>query len=510
MAAEASTAARRIAAVLSWASAAYLLTRVVLYYLHIGKTQRHHVESASLVFVVLLIAFALTRAGRDQAAGTTPPADRILTRLAWCLAFVVGAVLLYWPVIFTGLFADDFVLLTAAQAGRFTVWSELFRPSVFVVWRALSAVAGDPGVPLHAANVILHGINGFLVCTIGRAARLPRWAAACAGVLFVSYPAAVEAVAWPSGIQDVLMTTCVLTVVAIAVSWRSGSVGAALGIVALLAGLLTKETAIAAPLILAALGFVPELRRPAWAAAVACGAVVAVFLAVRFSLLPLPSSFSSLPDRYAIKELLVRPFATLIVPFRADETLRHPALGILSVALVVLTLRSAASRTGGRDRAPALAFASACTILAAVAPVLTYFYVDADLFGSRYLYLALSGWVLLLATSASVLTKIGAVPLACLIAVWLPSARAHMTPWQDAAMLRDRILTAAAGASDASCAGWIVSGVPATLRGVPLFVNGFPEAARPSLGEPILMAPAQNADGPCRLTWTGSSWKRTP
>ena len=56
--------------------------------------------------------------------------------------------------------------------------------------------------------------------------------------------------------------------------------------------------------------------------------------------------------------------------------------------------------------------------------------------------------------------------------------------------------------------GWIVSGVPATLRGVPLFVNGFPEAARPSLGEPILMAPAQNADGRCRLTWSGEAFRR--
>ena len=57
--------------------------------------------------------------------------------------------------------------------------------------------------------------------------------------------------------------------------------------------------------------------------------------------------------RYAAKELLVRPFATLIVPFRADETLRHPALGLLSGAFVVLVLTFGAGRSGWRDHGAA-------------------------------------------------------------------------------------------------------------------------------------------------------------
>ena len=134
---------------------------------------------------------------------------------------------------------------------------------------------------------------------------------------------------------------------------------------------------------------------------------MAIFLVVRFSVLPLPAGYSPAASRYAVKELLVRPFATLIVPFRADETLRHPALGILSAAFVVLLLRSARRRDGWRDRAAARAAAATGIVLGAVAPVLAYFYVDPDLLGSRYLYLALTGWALLLATSANSLSSRG-------------------------------------------------------------------------------------------------------
>ena len=79
--------------------------------------------------------------------------------------------------------------------------------------------------------------------------------------------------------------------------------------------------------------------------------MVAIFLVVRFSVLPLPAGYSPAATRYAVKELLVRPFATLIVPFRAEETLSHPALGILSAAFVVLLLAFGAGRNGWRDRA---------------------------------------------------------------------------------------------------------------------------------------------------------------
>jgi hypothetical protein len=511
VAAGASTAARRVAASLYGASAAYVLLRVTLYYLQAAQTRRHHVEAASIVFVISLILYGLTAEAGAAVEAEQPPPERPRSRAVAALCFVAAAVLLYWPVLFSGLFADDFVLVEAARAGRFTVWSELFRPSIFVVWRALLAIAPEPSVALHATNAALHGVNGFLVYSLARAIGVLRAAAICAGVLFLCYPAAAEAVAWPSGIQDVLMSTCVLLALLVAVTPRGWAARLSWAAAALLAGLLTKETAIAAPALLLLLGLIRDVRKSAWVTAGGCAAVVAIFLVVRFSVLPLPRGYSPPPTRYAAKELLVRPFATLIVPFRVDETLRHPALGILSAGFVVLMLGGAAARHRWRDRSAARSVAAAGMVLGAVAPVLAYFYVDPDLLGSRYLYLALAGWVLLLANAASTLSPRAAVaiaPLVCVALLWIPSTRSHLALWNNAAILRERILGAAVSAADRNCAGWIVAGVPPTLDGVPLFVNGFPEAARPALGEPIHMAPAPRAPRQCQLTWTGEAFRR--
>ena len=501
------TAARRIAAAVCFSSAAYVLLRAALYYFQIGATRRHHVEAASIAFV-LAVAARMLSAERVGPRTNTP--GRSFPLLPG-LGFVGAALLLYWPALFTGLFADDFVLVDAARAGRFTVWSELFRPAIFVLWRSLLAIAPAPAVALHAANVVLHGVNAFLVSRLAAAIGLSRGASLCAGALFLSYPAAVEAVTWPSGVQDVLMTTFVLTVLVVSTASVSQAVRLSSACTALVVGLLTKETAIATPALLVILGLIAPIRRPALTTAGACAAIVGIFLLVRFSVLPLPADYSPAASRYAGKELLVRPFATLTVPFRADETLRYPVLGFLSAASVVLMLTFGAGRNGWRDPAAARAAAAAGMVLAAVAPVLTYFYVDPDLLGSRYVYLTLAGWVLLLATSASSLSSragLAMAPLLCLIAFWIPATRSHLGLWQNAATARERILGAAAAAADTRCSGWVVSGLPATLEGVPLFVNGFPDAARPWLGEPIYVAPPPQSDNLCQLRWTGNGFER--
>ena len=510
MAAAARTAAQRIAASACWASAGYLLLRIVVYYFHAGGTRRHHLEAAALIFVAALLIRVMSSGGIVASDGREPGADQPLHPLT-PLAFAAAAVVLYWPILFTGLFADDFVLLDAARAGRFTVWQELFRPALFVIWRGALALHPDPAVLLHAVNVVLHGINAFLVCRLARAIALPRLLALTAGALFLTFPAAVEAVSWPAGLQDVLMATCVLTVLAAAVEIRRTPLRLAVVTAAFVAGLTAKETAIAAPALLAALGLVPAVRKAAWTTAAWCAALTVVFLVVRFSLLPLPASYSPGTSRYAFKELLVRPFATLVVPFRADELLRHPVLGVASAGAVVLLLSAASSRAGWRDALAARAAAAAVCVLGSVAPVLAYFYVDADLLGSRYVYLAVSGWVLLLASCGGSLARYRAAtlaPLVFLLALWIPATRSHVAVWTRAAAGRERILSAATAMADRTCAGWIVSGLPPALDGVPVFVNGFPEAARPILGEPIHVAPAQPADGQCRLQWTGTAFVR--
>lgn len=504
---------RRAVAALSWASALYLLLRVCAFYLGIGGTRRHHLESAAFLFVLLLFPLVLTRRASEDlpAGGTTGRRLRPALTLA---GFVGASLIIYWPLLSTGLFADDYVIIEAAREGRLTVWRELFRPVIFLVWRPLIALTGLPAPLLHAVNIIGHGVNAGLVGLLAHRLFGDRWSGLVAGVLFLWMPSGLEAIAWPSGLQDVLMTTCVLLFLVIVTSapqaWRVRG----LAMATLIAGLLTKETAIAAPLLAAIVGAggqTREARRQIWMLAAVALVTVALFLAIRLAVLPLPASYGPDLTRYGLKELLVRPFATLLVPLREEEVHWAPVLAMGLVAAVVVALRVAAGLWDRHALRFRVALIGAAMVLAAVAPVLSYFYIDANLLGSRYLYLAQAGWVLILVaaleTASGGRRAIFLPVLGILLGVWFVAGTMHIELWTEAGRARDRLL-AAAGTTTSSCSSWAVYGLPSTLRGVPIFVNGFPEAARPELPGRIRVAPATVDPGECRLTWNGERFVR--
>jgi hypothetical protein len=505
---------RRAIAGLSWASALYLLIRVCAFYLGIGGTRRHHIESAAFLFVLLLVPLVVTR---RAGTGTPPSSEKAEWRISLALqsaALVVVSLVIYWPLLSAGLFADDYVIIEAAREGRLTVWRELFRPAIFLIWRPLLAVTGLPAPLLHAVNIVLHGMNAALVALLAQRLLRDRWSGLAGGGLFVVLPSGLEAVAWPSGLQDVLMTMFVLLYLMLItdeqrVWWKDGA-----AIVALVGGLLTKETAIAAPLLAAAIGArleLPAARRRLLKAAAISLTVVAGFIAIRLALVPVPASYGVDLTRYGIKELLVRPFATLVVPMREEETHWAPVLAIGCVTLVVVSLRLASGRWDWHAVRFRVALAGGAMVLAAVAPVLSYFYIDPDLLGTRYLYLAQVGWVLILTgvfETASQQREPVLLPLvAGLLIVWFSVTSMHMKIWTDAGRARDRLL-AAAGKTTPDCSSWAVYGLPSTLRGVPLFINGFPEAARQVLPGRIRVAPATLETGECRLTWNGETFVR--
>jgi len=97
--------------------------------------------------------------------------------------------------------------------------------------------------------------------------------------------------------------------------------------------------------------------------------------------------------------------------------------------------------------------------------------------------------------------------LTLLLSGWIVAGTLHIALWTEAARARDGLL-AAAGATAPNCASWAVYGLPASHRGVPLFVNGFPEAARRELPGRIRVAPATLDPGECRLTWNGERFVR--
>src|SRR5262245_1887520 len=139
-----------------------------------GAVPRHRAEAAWIVAAVLSAIVAATRHAADTASPS--PADLRGTR--WTpLAFLAGALLLYAPTIGSGFFSDDFVLLARAESGSLSMSNGFFRPLPMAIWAVLIAVAGHAPVAFHLVNVLLHGLNGWLVSLVARAIAIPSpWA----------------------------------------------------------------------------------------------------------------------------------------------------------------------------------------------------------------------------------------------------------------------------------------------------------------------------------------------
>ena len=97
--------------------------------------------------------------------------------------------------------------------------------------------------------------------------------------------------------------------------------------------------------------------------------------------------------------------------------------------------------------------------------------------------------------------------LGILLGAWFVAGTTHIELWTEAARARDKLL-AAAGTTTPTCSSWAVYGLPSTICGVPVFVNGFSEAARQELPGRIRVAPATIDPGECRLTWNGERFVR--
>ena len=98
--------------------------------------------------------------------------------------------------------------------------AELYVPLTQTVWYALGRLAALPNptadgfyfspIPFHLINILLHALNGWLVYLVLRRLPLSFWPAATGTLVFLLHPVQVEAVAWVSGLRDVLSATLIL------------------------------------------------------------------------------------------------------------------------------------------------------------------------------------------------------------------------------------------------------------------------------------------------------------
>ncbi len=466
----------------------------------------HRVETAWFLFA---FAFLVGLAGALW-RGSPPPSEAPPpSRSWWWLAAVMAVTLAaYGRSLTVGFLSDDFVLLELADfsAGWRQGPSRLLR--VLPVWllQALDPV-GPKWSPVvaHAVSMTLHLANGALVHAIARRLRLDPTAAILAAALFLLFPASAEAVVWASGIQDVLMTTASLAFVLATLDARHPAV--LLGCV--LAGLLSKETAVVMPL-LAAAALWARGTRPAPGVVrtlVACAVVATAFGVWRVQ--ASMGTFAVAPTRYLVKEIIATAFGTLAVPWTADELRAAPPVGIVLAWAVAVGAWTILVRKTTTTAARVAVFGLAWVILS-VAPVHSLFFVSKTLEGSRYLYLPSAGWSVLVASAMPPFASARARPvrwaLCGVAALWAAGAYAHVAPWRRAASERDRILSAAMTTPVSGCGPAAFVGATDNVSGAYVFRNGLaPALRRAGLGSAVDEAET----AACVFTWTGDAFVRT-
>jgi tetratricopeptide (TPR) repeat protein len=168
--------------------------------------------------------------------------------------------------------------------------ARIYIPLTYTIWTLLAAIACaepnhqamalDPMV-FHGANVLFHVLAVLVVCKILLLLRMNRFAAVCGSLVFAIHPVQVEAVAWVSGLKDVLSGFLVLCALwqylQFAVNTRDGRrawVCLLTAVVLLTLAMLAKPTAATVPL--AAVALDHFILGRSWRAVLKSAAVLAV------------------------------------------------------------------------------------------------------------------------------------------------------------------------------------------------------------------------------------------
>jgi hypothetical protein len=95
-----------------------------------------------------------------------------------------------------------------------------YRPLLLVSFILDYQLWGLNAFGYHFSNVLLHALNGFMVCLLSFLLFKQKTFALIAGLLFATHPIQTEAVAWISGRNDVLLTFFSLLTIIFYLRWR--------------------------------------------------------------------------------------------------------------------------------------------------------------------------------------------------------------------------------------------------------------------------------------------------
>jgi len=405
--------------------------------------------------------------------------------------------------------ADDFTLLAQAHSplswrGVFTTrgGDGSFRPLGYLSYAISAKWAGDNPAPWHWIGFALHIANAMLLYALACSLGYSRFLAWFAATLFSVHGSHPEAAVWIAGRFDLLATFFLLVAMLAFVRSREPDRGwmawLAVAVLAMIAGLLSKESAYSLPLLAALLVVCTGGVRSGkvWGPLLLFGVLSGALFAYRWNLLGGIGGYGPISLLPSLKALTFRMWAILFFPI--NWTL--PA-GRWLTALAIVYGAVLARLFMARAELWRLIFAVGFVLLTA-APAVSQLLIGPDLEKARVLYLPSAGFCLLAATLLEPLRFSSRAVLAAMLLVFQGTVLWHnLVGWQRASEVVQSACDAAAQCSFASGARPAVTGLPRTLNGVYTFANGFSECVAMQK-EPGARAPDRSA---CRFAWDAAS-----
>jgi hypothetical protein len=178
---------------------------------------------------------------------------------AFAVLAVAAPLAACWSALQLGFVSDDFLIL--ARLDRFDGLRnplayfglrhfDYYRPLAFLSFALDRSLWANRAIGYHLTSLALHALNALLVFSLARR-MMGAWPALVAAVLFAVHPSHHEAVYWLSARFDLLAASCFL--VGLLALGRSGIRNDLAAAGAFLAAILSKESAIAFPVV--AVGF---------------------------------------------------------------------------------------------------------------------------------------------------------------------------------------------------------------------------------------------------------------
>jgi len=432
---------------------------------------------AESLFAVVFLALVWLRSEAVTTAGQIKVPIRV-AHLLLALAVVAAA---FIPDLRDPFLSDDYILVSRATLNHSRILAVFhtpggdgsYRPLGYLYYALLRHFGGVDPLKWHACALAVHLINCALLYVIvsglcaGRLAAdwrvRPTLLAFIATVLFGLNGTRPESVTWTAGNFDLL--ACAFTLAATLAVMRRR---VWLALFFLVLGILSKESAYAAPAVIfgfaAAGNRLRESRvRLALIASIAiCGAM----FAYRWTLFHGPGGYInpatgqpqvlSFHLGSALKALFLRVWANLLFPVNWDASGKSPILAVALAAGAGAILYAAyTARLPRRIVWPMLALT-----IGALAPAYHLALIGDNLNGSRILYLPAIGICVLCAHLVHSKPVVAAVAMVCTGAILLH----NLDAWHRNAVLADRV-----------CAGATTQAPVHDLNGVVFFANGYKE-----------------------------------